>query len=426
MGTHPIFESDFDCLTEKMSVSIDELWATILQDKNSVGTSALKNRRVVIVGDSLSGRKTLIAKLISEEKETFRGHGLGYDYLTVNHNDEDYGCLSLFSIDPSAPLRAQLKAALPDKKSLSEAIVVIAVDLARPWAVINSLQKWIKEISAHKTEWLQLDGTERGEMCDRLQEKWMKAAQCEELNDITLTENLGIEVIVAALKSDIHQSTLNDEGMTEQHADLLQYNLRMQCLQIGAALFYCSVKDARTLDTLRAYILHHLFGIETDLLTARGVSREALFLPIGWDTEKRIGLLREGTELPEEIVQPKQRSIVTEQELTAEDEQQALVRVEQLLEQTGTRGPSTGVAQPKSRLGSSPSVPAQQLPRPTVGGSPATGPATPGGPRSMTPGGGQVANERMLADFFNQLLLKKGPAGSTPKQGAPGGTTPKS
>ena len=109
-------------------------------------------------------------------------------------------------------------------------------------------------------------------MCDRLQEKWMKAAQCEELNDITLTENLGIEVIVAALKSDIHQvmmlyfskvkllfhfqSTLNDEGMTEQHADLLQYNLRMQCLQIGAALFYCSVKDARTLDTLRAYILH--------------------------------------------------------------------------------------------------------------------------------------------------------------------------
>ena len=70
-------------------------------------------------------------------KETFRGHGLGYDYLTVNHNDEDYGCLSLFSIDPSAPLRAQLKAALPDKKSLSEAIVVIAVDLARPWAVIN-------------------------------------------------------------------------------------------------------------------------------------------------------------------------------------------------------------------------------------------------------------------------------------------------
>ena len=51
-----------------MSVSIDDLWATILQDKNSVGTSSVKNRRVVILGDSLSGRKTLIAKLINEEK----------------------------------------------------------------------------------------------------------------------------------------------------------------------------------------------------------------------------------------------------------------------------------------------------------------------------------------------------------------------
>ena len=94
-----------------------------------------------------------------------------------------------------------------------------------------------------------------------------------------------------------------------------------------------------------------------------------------------------------------------------------------------SRGPSTGVAQQKSRLGSgSPSVSAQQLPRPSVGGSPASvgGPATPGGPRTMTPGGGQVANERMLADFFNQLLLKKGPTGSTPKQGASGNSTPKS
>lgn len=43
------------------------------------------------------------------------------------------------------------------------------------------------------------------------------------------------------------------------------------------------------------------------MLTPRGVSREALFLPMGWDTEKRINLLKEGPELPDEIVQPKQR-----------------------------------------------------------------------------------------------------------------------
>ena len=95
--------------------------------------------------------------------------------------------------------------------------------------------------------------------------------------------------------------------MAEQHADYLQYLLRQQCLRIGAALVYCSVKEVRTIETLRAYVLQNLFGIESDILTPRGVSREALFIPMGWDTEKRISLLKEGQDLPDEIVQPKQR-----------------------------------------------------------------------------------------------------------------------
>ena len=39
-------------------------------------------------------------------------------------------------------------------------------------------------------------------MDEDLQNKWLKAAQCEEVNDSTLNESLGIEIIVAALKSD--------------------------------------------------------------------------------------------------------------------------------------------------------------------------------------------------------------------------------
>ena len=50
-----------------------------------------------------------------------------------------------------------------------------------------------------------MDSTERGRLSDKLQEKWMKAAQCEELTDITLTENLGVEIVVAALKADALQ-----------------------------------------------------------------------------------------------------------------------------------------------------------------------------------------------------------------------------
>ena len=47
-------------------------------------------------------------------------------------------------------------------------------------------------------------------MNDQLQERWMKAAQCEELTDSTLMDNLGVEIIVAALKSDSLQVRLSE------------------------------------------------------------------------------------------------------------------------------------------------------------------------------------------------------------------------
>lgn len=51
-----------------MSVSIDELWSTILQDSNSSNSANLLNKRVIILGDNLSGRKTLISKLCNDDK----------------------------------------------------------------------------------------------------------------------------------------------------------------------------------------------------------------------------------------------------------------------------------------------------------------------------------------------------------------------
>ena len=47
--------------------------------------------------------------------------------------------------------------------------------------------------------------------------------------------------------------------MTEQHADLLQLQLRTECLKLGAALFYCSAKEPRTMETLKVkYLLFTL------------------------------------------------------------------------------------------------------------------------------------------------------------------------
>lgn len=78
--------------------------------------------------------------------------------------------------------------------------------------------------------------------------------------------------------------------------------------EIEKTHFYrVKAKEPRTVETLKAYILNNLFGIESDQLQPRGVSREAIFIPMGWDTEKRINLLKEGPELPATIATPRQR-----------------------------------------------------------------------------------------------------------------------
>jgi hypothetical protein len=55
-----------------------------------------------------------------------------------------------------------------------------------------------------------LSGGERNDMADNFQKKWLKAGQFEELPEGALTDNLGVEIIVAGLKSDALQVKLHD------------------------------------------------------------------------------------------------------------------------------------------------------------------------------------------------------------------------
>ena len=55
--------------------------------------------------------------------------------------------------------------------------------------------------------------------------------------------------------------------MTEQHADLLQLQLRTECLKLGAALFYCSAKEPRTMETLKVRYLQFLTEFQWNIYT---------------------------------------------------------------------------------------------------------------------------------------------------------------
>ena len=52
-------------------------------------------------------------------------------------------------------------AAIPDAESLSDSLIVITFDFSKPWAVLESLQRWVREIKSHRDEWLRIPGTGR-------------------------------------------------------------------------------------------------------------------------------------------------------------------------------------------------------------------------------------------------------------------------
>ena len=66
-------------------------------------------------------------------------------------------------------------------------------------------------------------------------------------------------------------------------------------------------EKVRFIEFQRVKRLFRLYDVESEILQARGVSREALFIPIGWESEKRVNLLQEGAGLPDEIPVPQQK-----------------------------------------------------------------------------------------------------------------------
>merc|ERR1712110_543560 len=72
MGTHPIFESDFDCLTEKTKMDVWELF------KRDATVPNATNYNLVVVGDRSSGKSTIISRFIDQNPSLKPTVGLEY------------------------------------------------------------------------------------------------------------------------------------------------------------------------------------------------------------------------------------------------------------------------------------------------------------------------------------------------------------
>jgi hypothetical protein len=235
-------------------------------------------------GDSGSGKSRVVGRLVSahEERELEKGAGLDLSRMDVRDTAGDVvGRVGLLRVGPGheEALRAV---------SGGPALLLVAADLSKPERAVRSVVRWL-----------------------------LRA----EDSGVART----VPAIIVGCKSDVTAASAASLGAQEEVQEKLARVLRTVCLQRGnSALVYCSASSGRNCQLLRGYVQKLLFpssvatasstsasasldgGKKADAKNAAAGSagnggsvnyddaevaeREALFVPIGWDSRAKVAL----------------------------------------------------------------------------------------------------------------------------------------
>ncbi|CAH1967515.1 unnamed protein product [Acanthoscelides obtectus] len=394
------------------------LWSQILNEVQKHGKPKLSpNKQILVLGDNESGKTTMVAKLQGIENSS-KGSGLEYAYIDVRDDyRDDHTRLSVWVLDGDPAHADLLKFAL-NEDTFQDTLVILTVSMTTPWGILEQLQHWASILADHLDK-LNINVDVRQSCRQKMIKQWLEYVEPgdeldpaspmkrssrnlgDEETDFegspmpegTLTNNLGLEIVVVVTKTDYIQNLEKEQDYRDEHLDFMQQWIRRFCLQYGAALFYTSAKEDKNCDLLYKYLTHRIYGFPFHT-PALVVEKDAVFIPAGWDNMKKISILYENMHSckPDDyyrdvIVQPVTRKTVNrETEIIAEDEQAFLTRLQQI---------SFGGGHPNVRLGESPV-------RPPIAGIQSSPRKLDGSKVVSTPGG-----EGVLASFFNSLLYKK-------------------
>ncbi|KAK3085233.1 hypothetical protein FSP39_000334 [Pinctada imbricata] len=421
----------------KSNLYVYENLATILGEvQSSSATNLPSTKSILVLGDNESGKTTLVAKLQGVE-EPKKGSGLEYYYIDVTDEYRDeQDRVGVWVLDGDTSHNGLLRFCISEE-NFAHSLVLLVGSMAHPWSIMESLQRWSACLQDHISR-LKIPPEEMREYEESMVRFFQEYTEPDEshtassahsrrdvnplhpsashtegdkvllpLGENTLTQNLGIPIIVVLTKCDAISTLEKEHDYKEEHFDFIQQHVRKFCLQYGAALVYSSVKEEKNCDLLYRYLVHRIFGFPFSS-QAYVVERDLVFVPAGWDNEKKISILYENLNSMKQddcyedvIAKPITRKPVQrDAEVVADDEQVFLMKQQSVLNKQPAAGPAG--ESPQRMSGVSPK--SSSSPRQTTTSTPVTS-----SPKKMDGKAPANASEGMLANFFNSLLNKQNP-----------------
>uniref|UniRef100_A0A182NZV3 Dynein light intermediate chain n=1 Tax=Anopheles epiroticus TaxID=199890 RepID=A0A182NZV3_9DIPT len=292
------------------AIAMKNFWTTILGEIQTRSNSQPpRDKSVLVLGDSASGKSTLVAKL-KGTKYPRKCLGLQYDYIVVRDKSwDDSAKLNVWTLDSDPGHAGLLRFALNDQ-SFPHTLVMLTLSMTEPWNWMEQMEQWMKVLNNHIAGLgIAREVKERGKT--RIQLMWQCYSETDgnhhqnnlipEMNNEryklplpegVLATNLGIEMIVVVTKSDRMEVLEKDLCYREEHFDFMQQWIRRACLRYGASLFYCSAMKGTNCDLLHQYLLHRMYGFPC-ATHASVIDRDAVFIPAGWDSVQKISILYE-------------------------------------------------------------------------------------------------------------------------------------
>lgn len=453
------------------------LWEGILAEV--AGATKSPDSALLMLGRPGIGKRTLMTELLrhacpsaaaadANESEV-QGRGvLDYAYFGVRdpemndraaeHQFQCQAACSVLILEDSGHeklLRSRLTAA-----KLRFCAAMICLDLKEPWMMLEDLRKWLEvlrnitselllELSMNEQDELRTKVTTALEEYKEPQEDGAEEASGDGRGEassgggaVSLSYNLALPLVVSVLRADGARAL--EAQKTIGWAETIEAHLRNECLSYGASIVYTMVqpKNTSNVDLLYEYLMHRLYGYPFKR-KAQVPSRDALFIPSGWDSREKVD--QAASSLPGGGLDRSFESVVTppQQQNTAPPQQDECQDMAAFLKQAAAQlqkygGPSVASSQ---RSRPTPGVPApggealaalagkdRQSARmgtsdlQGMGGAkrPSQMPASEG---AAGPPGAPGTDNSSLANFFQNLLTRGqgGPGGAGAPGGAPGG-----